>query len=82
MEWISVPLHIDEAQELLLAVGFRLTSSAFSLPWFLFLRPTVSTSCLSQTGVSHLLRIVVQHATHRGLCDGLIWPKTGCASII
>jgi hypothetical protein len=25
--------------------------------------------------------IAVQHADARGLFDGLIWPKTGCASI-
>ncbi|WFU39191.1 hypothetical protein QA640_33170 [Bradyrhizobium sp. CB82] len=26
--------------------------------------------------------IVVQHADARGLVDGLIWPKTGFASIV
>jgi hypothetical protein len=26
--------------------------------------------------------IVVQHADARGLFDGSIWPKTGCASIV
>ncbi|HBF55421.1 MAG: hypothetical protein CL533_00890 [Afipia sp.] len=26
--------------------------------------------------------IALQHADARGLFDGLIWPKTGCASIV
>jgi len=29
-----------------------------------------------------LRKIVVQHADARGLVDGLIWPKTGFASIV
>jgi hypothetical protein len=36
-----------------------------------------------KTEVATLLRkIVVQHADARGLVDGLIWPKTGFASIV
>ncbi|WP_407193787.1 hypothetical protein [Bradyrhizobium sp. STM 3566] len=35
------------------------------------------------TEIATLLRkIVVQHADARGLVDGLIWPKTGFASIV
>ncbi|MDF0492714.1 hypothetical protein [Bradyrhizobium yuanmingense] len=35
-----------------------------------------------KTEMATLLRkIVVQHADARGLVDGLIWPKTGFASI-
>jgi hypothetical protein len=29
-----------------------------------------------------LLEIALQHADARGLFDGLIWPKTGFASIV
>jgi len=36
-----------------------------------------------KTEIATLLRkIVVQHADARGLVDGLIWPKTGFASIV
>ncbi|MBV8746471.1 MAG: hypothetical protein JO134_15650 [Xanthobacteraceae bacterium] len=36
-----------------------------------------------KTKIATLLRkIVVQHADARGLVDGLIWPKTGFASIV
>ncbi|MGX4770456.1 hypothetical protein ACWAUC_11730 [Bradyrhizobium guangdongense] len=36
-----------------------------------------------KTDVATLLReIVAQHADARGLVDGLIWPKTGFASIV
>ncbi|WP_271540621.1 hypothetical protein [Bradyrhizobium sp. CCBAU 45321] len=36
-----------------------------------------------KTEIATLLRkIVVQHADARGLVDGLIWPKTGSASIV
>ncbi|WP_407187692.1 hypothetical protein [Bradyrhizobium centrosematis] len=36
-----------------------------------------------KTEIATLLRkVVVQHADARGLVDGLIWPKTGFASIV
>ncbi|MCK1289258.1 MULTISPECIES: hypothetical protein [unclassified Bradyrhizobium] len=36
-----------------------------------------------KTEIATLLRkIVVQHADAHGLVDGLIWPKTGFASIV
>jgi hypothetical protein len=35
------------------------------------------------TEIAHFsTRIAVQHADARGLVDGLIWPKTGFASIV
>ncbi|TYO61043.1 hypothetical protein FXV83_40395 [Bradyrhizobium hipponense] len=50
---------------------------------FLFLRQTVPTSVQhNRYQPSLLLKIAVQHADSRGLFDGLIWPKTGCASIV
>jgi hypothetical protein len=36
---------------------------------------------LNRDSPSLLLKIAVQHADARGLFDGLIWPKTGFASI-
>lgn len=50
---------------------------------FLLLRRPVPTSCSEQPKfATHLLRIAVQRADARGLLDGSIWPKSGCASIV
>jgi hypothetical protein len=49
----------------------------------LFLRQTVSTSCAVQPRFAKSSPVIaVQHADARGLFDGLIWPKTGFASIV
>ncbi|QAU43177.1 hypothetical protein XH83_39785 (plasmid) [Bradyrhizobium sp. CCBAU 53351] len=43
---------------------------------------TVPTSCAEEPKFAKLLPgFEVQHADARGLFDGSIWPKTGCASI-
>ncbi|MGX1350912.1 hypothetical protein AB7M49_004488 [Bradyrhizobium elkanii] len=50
---------------------------------FLFLRQIVPTSCAAEPRLaSLLLEIALQRADARGLFDGLIWPKTGFASIV
>jgi hypothetical protein len=54
------------------------------------LQQIVSLSALNRSGLlfikteiaTLLLKIAVQHADARGLVDGLIWPKTGYASIV
>jgi len=54
------------------------------------LQEIVSLSALNRSGplfiqtemATFLQEIVVQHADARGLVDGLIWPKTGFASIV
>src|ERR1700740_1099958 len=46
-------------------------------------RGTVPTFCAAQPRFAKSSpEIAVQHADARGLCDGLIWPKTGFASIV
>jgi hypothetical protein len=50
---------------------------------FLFVRRTVPTSCSAQSRFAKSSpKVAVQHADARGLFDGLIWPKTGFASIV
>ena len=72
----------DKAVEPLVGGWLCADDSAFCLPSFLFLRLIVLTSCLTELSPAIVSRIVVQHADARGLCDGLIWPKTGYASIV
>jgi hypothetical protein len=58
-------------------------NTAISCTLFLSLRLNVVTSCSSQPRYAKSSPdIVVQHADARGLFDGLIWPKTGYASIV
>lgn len=50
---------------------------------FLLLRGSVPTPCSAHRDSPNLLlKIAVQHADARGLFDGSIWPKSGCASIV
>ncbi|RZN12371.1 hypothetical protein CWO91_04575 [Bradyrhizobium genosp. SA-3] len=57
--------------------------TAFCGRLFLFLLRNVSTSCAVQPRFGKSSpEIAVQHADARGLFDGLIWPKTGFASIV
>jgi hypothetical protein len=58
-------------------------SSAVSCTLFLSLPLNIPTSCALKPRLAKSSpEIVVQHADARGLFDGLIWPKTGFASIV
>jgi hypothetical protein len=58
-------------------------NSAVSCMSFLSLRLEIPTSCTFEPKLAKSSpQVVVQHADARGLVDGLIWPKTGCASIV
>jgi hypothetical protein len=65
-----------------LAVGFHADNAAFgSHSFFSYaepIRPLVEPNRDPPSSPA----IVVQHADAPGLFDGLIWPKTGCASIV
>jgi len=51
--------------------------------YFLSLRLNVSASCVAQPRSARSSpEIAVRRAHAPGLFDGLIWPKTGCASIV
>ncbi|NEV02988.1 hypothetical protein FNJ47_46915, partial [Bradyrhizobium sp. UFLA 03-164] len=50
---------------------------------FLFVRRVVPTSCAAQPRFAKSSpEPAIQPADARGLLDGLIWPKTGSASIV
>jgi hypothetical protein len=58
-------------------------AAALSGKSFLILRLTIPTSCAAQPRFAKSSpEVAVQHADARGLIDGLIWPKTGFASIV
>jgi hypothetical protein len=64
-------------------MGSSANYPAVSCMSFLSIRRNIPTSC----GFKPMLaksspESAVQHADARGLFDGLIWPKTGCASIV
>jgi hypothetical protein len=76
------PVHIDAAWSRSLAVGLALTTAAFCFLLFLSLRRTVPTSCVFEPRPAIFSRICGSARDALGLCDGSIWPKTGCASIV
>jgi hypothetical protein len=64
-------------------MGSSANYPAVSCMSFLSLRLESPTSCAFEPRLAKSSpQIVVQHADARGLFDGLIWPKTGCASIV
>jgi hypothetical protein len=73
---------MDAALEVFVREGLRGKVIVFCLPSFLFLRLIVSTSCGAEPTASIFSRICGSARDARGLCDGSIWPKTGCASIV
>jgi len=65
-------------------VGDRLCADdiAVCLLSFLFLRWIVLTSCRAEPKLAIFSRACGSARDARGLLDGSIWPKTGCASIV
>ena len=62
---------------------FPIDDTAVCRALFLSLPRNVLTSCVAEPRpATSSPGIVVQHADAPGLIDGLIWPKTGCASIV
>jgi hypothetical protein len=54
----------------------------FSRRLFLSLRWTSSTVLPATTDVGHVFSLTVVQRGRTWPLDGLIWPKTGCASIV
>jgi hypothetical protein len=90
---VATFLHFDEGA--LIAVGVhRCNPEAVVCAWlyaddyrfrlfsFLSLRRTVPTSCLVEPRPAIFSQGCGSARDAPGLCDGSIWPKTGCASIV
>ena len=79
---ISGRAHLAAAERRYLDHSFR-DDTAVCSRLLLFLRSIVPTSCSAEPRyATSSPEVAVQHANARGLIDGLIWPKTGCASIV
>jgi hypothetical protein len=76
------PSHRHDAGALRLWLAFRADNTAFASHCFFSyaepFRPLVGPNREPPSSPA----IVVQHAHAPRLFDGLIWPKTGCASIV
>ena len=75
-------MQIDAAWSRSLAAGFALAITAFaSFRFFSYAERYRPLAC-GEPKSTIFSGLVVQHADAPGLCDGSIWPKTGCASIV
>src|SRR2546422_7828919 len=75
--------HIAAVARRALLIEFLGTIPPFPADCFSFCaEPFRPLAQLNRDSPSLLPETVVQHADARGLFDGLIWPKSGCASIV
>jgi hypothetical protein len=73
---------MDAAMEPVVRDWLCADDTAVCLLSFLFLRRIVLTSCRAEPKPAIFSQTCGSARDARGLFDGSIWPKTGCASIV